>query len=99
MKKLEFDWVPFEEFYLVPGGRFLITFDELFLRIWSLYPQALWDGASKVRLTSSYHMQHKLSGIAFAGVVDDTKLQILVFGTTELVTFLLNCQIPSRTIL
>ncbi|KAJ2928240.1 hypothetical protein H1R20_g8847, partial [Candolleomyces eurysporus] len=97
VEKLEFDWVPFDEFYLVPGGRFLITLHKLFFRIWSLYPSTLRNDAPKVGYTDVYYMQCPFSGIAYANVVHGTKIELLLSGTTKSVALSLNRQFVSPT--
>jgi hypothetical protein len=80
LKNLVFDWVPFEEFYLVPGGRFLITLHKLFFRVWSLYSSAWWNDAPEVNV---YYMREQFSSVAYANVVNGTKIQLLLYRTTK----------------
>ncbi|RXW21868.1 hypothetical protein EST38_g4001 [Candolleomyces aberdarensis] len=83
VEMLEFDGVPIHEFYLVPGGRFLITFHHFYFRVWSLYPSALWNGAPKVGYIDEYRMQYPFSAIAYVNVVNGSKIDLLLYWTTE----------------
>jgi hypothetical protein len=93
LKKLVFDGALFDEFYLVPGGRFLITFHKLFFRVWSLYPSACWTDAPEVNV---YYMRDPFSSVAYANVVNGTKIQLLLDGTTKLVSRLSDHQLTSH---
>jgi hypothetical protein len=88
LKKLLFDQVPLEEIYLVPGGRFLIILHKFFIQVWSLYPSPLWNAGPAVGLADIRFVPEPLSSVAYANVVNCTKIQLILHGTTKSVSHL-----------
>ena len=90
LKKLVFDSIPgLEEFYLIPGGRFLITLRMYTLQVWSLYSSPSCNKEPEpVKHAEICCMQGPDFSIAYANVVNCTKVQLLLHGTTKSVSCL-----------